>query len=170
MGYQYLYNGKGERREDVILKTPGDRVVPKNEQNREWKLYQLWLREGNVPEEPSIEYLRKLMKIRLYIKRNEIINSGFLYNNNIYFSDDQSQITINNALSTYERGFNNIFPADWILKDGTTYNISYEEMKSLSGELADYLKLAFINYVRLMRTLSTSSDPKSIDINEGWPV
>jgi len=170
--YVYLADENGQPRTDQIKRLPDMAYIPNDEANKDWIAYQIWLSEGNTPHpigyELSIDERKSRCNQKLLDYRNNLIYGGFLYNGHVFNSDKDSQFLMSTAMSQSERGFP-VFPANWILQDGSIIELTYDEMKALSGALAAYVQACYGNYVILKAQIDASNDPESIDITQGWP-
>jgi hypothetical protein len=75
---------------------------------------------------------------------------------------------MNQTLASHERGIPNVFPVNWILADGSTKEVVYDDIKNLNAALVTRISSNFANYYGLYQEIAVSDDPESIDIAEGW--
>jgi hypothetical protein len=170
--YVYIGDENGQPRTDQIKRLPDMAYIPNNSANSDWIAYQAWLMAGNTPHSVGYELSLGERKSRCLEKltdyRNNLMYGGFSYNSNVYNSDKDSQFLMSSAMAQSERGFP-VFPVNWILHNGSVLQMSYDDMKALSGAMAAYIQLCYSNYVTLMTAIVGSDNPESIDITQGWP-
>ena len=152
-----------------VFRTTDDAVIHADNNNPEWVIYQQWLEEGNTPDPVDIElsrffYLEKLLK-----KRNTIIQSGIIVDTRAYFTDDASINTMLQAITMHGLDIGTVFPRNWILADGTTALLTYDDMKAVAVAIAAKKDACFAHYMALADQIRASSDPESVDIESGWP-
>jgi hypothetical protein len=174
MSYTYaeVRDSNGDLITSMVRRLPDGAGVPNDAMNKDWQAYQAWLEAGNtlLPYNTDFTVLDRqiICQNKLITYRDNLIHGGFTYNGNTFNSDQDSQILMNAALAQSERGFP-VFPANWILKNGSILSMSYDDMKTLSGAMASYVQACYGNYVVLKTQINGSDNPESIDITQGWP-
>lgn len=117
---------------------------------------------------PTIEERRNISLNTLLLKRNEENTKNITIGTDSYFADQDSVNLMNQTLASHERGIENVFPANWILADGTTKAVAYEDLKALNAALVTRISANFANYYSLYMYIAQSDDPENVNIDEGW--
>lgn len=167
ISYQQILNADTSINPNVILRLPDNVNIPNDENNRDWIEYQAWLALGNKPDPAPLAQRQSFCMNNLYNMRINKNAGGCTVSGNTYSTDSSSIDLMNQALATSERGFP-VFPANWILLNGSTIQVTYDQLKAVSGAIASKFQTNFNNYVYLAAQINQSSNPESIDITQGW--
>jgi hypothetical protein len=169
--YKKVNDAKGITRTDVILRVADNAYIPVDEQNRDYSEYLKWIEAGNTPDDAEsapIGSRRDKALADLLAKRDEEVYKNVSLGGKLYYADGPSQNLINQALSSQERGITGIFPADWLLADGTKQSVTYDELKAVNGVIATRIATDYANYYDLYVAISGSDSPDTVDISQGW--
>ena len=159
------------RDSNVILRTSDNANIPEDANNRDWQEYQTWLADGNepLPPEPiSLDIRRSDALAKVLAKRDEELTKVVISNNKPFFADKDSMSLLNQTLSSQERGIAGIFPANWLLADGTVLSATYEDLKAVNELMAQRTAQNYGNYFSLVQQIITAENPENVYIDYGW--
>lgn len=154
---------------DGVIRVADNVSIPNDIDNADWRKYLKWLSDGNKPDPVDMSVRRAFVMDKLVAKRNAVIQSGVVVNQNPFFTDDASIALVHQAITMEGLGIQAVFPRSWILANGSVIEVSYDDMKAVAIAIAEKKDACYANYMALAAEINASDDPESIDIDAGWP-
>lgn len=154
-----------------VLRLSDGASIPPDMDNKDWQNYQTWLADGNepLPAEPiSLDIRRSDALAQLLAKRDAELTKVVMSNDKPFFADKESQNLLNQTLSSQERGIEGIFPANWLLADGTVLQATYEDLKHVNELMAQRTSTNYGNYFSLVQQILSSENPENVELSAGW--
>lgn len=111
---------------------------------------------------------RKARINNLLAKRDAIITGGITVGGHTYMTDVQSQNVVLQAITSESLGLATIFPRDWLLANGSTIQVTFDDIKDMAIAFAAKKEACYNNYISLLSQINSSDNPESVDINQGW--
>lgn len=114
-----------------------------------------------------LEEVRANCLFELSKKRQSIIDAGVTVDNIQLQSDDKSNSNMSGYIS--ESIINGLIDVTWKCRSGARHLYTVQELKPVFKAITNFRRACFMAEDVLATEIENSDDPKSIDINAGWP-
>lgn len=133
--------------EHGVIHLESGAFIPNSVENKQWRIYQLWLKEGNTPE-PLFDRQEMISK-----KIGEIRTKSLMKRGKIQFLEHISLLILE-QLSLLSKSI-----------------LTLEEQQRLDGNNTNINRILaiFSHEKQLVRDLKNSDEPENFDTKQGWP-
>lgn len=100
-------------------------------------------------------------------KRRSVIDGGVTVDGICLQADDAAHGNMNGYIS--ESIINGLVDITWKCGDGTRYVYTVQDFKPVYKAITTFRRDCFVAEDAILTQIETSDDPKSIDIEAGWP-
>ncbi|MCF4098607.1 DUF4376 domain-containing protein [Maritalea mediterranea] len=126
--------------------------------------------ETYVAPEPSFEERKEIMKNDVTVKREEVENSGFIYNGVPVKTTRSAQNMLANTINGLKNKPEGTI-VKWEASPGMFVPFDLPALEALSDEVFDHVNSTFLRKEQLFNQIDaaqTEAELDAIDINSGW--
>jgi hypothetical protein len=150
--------------ESGVIETESGMNIPADPANRHWQEYQVWLGEGNTPEdEHTLQELKDAKKEEIDQWRDAAKQQPVTYNSVDYDGNDRSQANLNSTLTSIQAGVAIPNPLSWRAADNTNHDLTHVQLAELSGVMFAMVNAAYEHSWDLKAQADAAADEAAID-------
>ena len=154
--YQLLSNG--------YIKKEDGKIIPNIESNSDYYEYLKWVSAGNTPDPIDIDDRRANVKTQARLKRDYKVNASISFDGKLFAGTLDAQRQLGALVASMTDSDSANFTAD----DGTRASYTKSQLLQILVLMRNKDQLAYNKYAELVAQINASTNPESINVNDGW--